>query len=89
MIRCSSRIRFYLFHLCFSVLEILVFQLRVVFGTAQPEMGSGVVLASILLPAELLPALWRRDSVFIPKQYYLQKVSGRSRTALTWPQPGL
>ena len=63
VIRCSSRYRFYLFHLYFSVLEILVFRLRVVSDTAQPEMGSGVVLASILLPTELLIALWRRDSL--------------------------
>ena len=63
VIRRSSRCGFYLFHLYFSVLEILVFHLRAVFDTAQPEMGSGVVLASILLPTELLIAFWRRDSL--------------------------
>lgn len=60
----SSRCRFlFVSTSTSSVLEILVFQLRVVFGTAQPEMGSGVVLASILLPTELLIAFWRRDSL--------------------------
>lgn len=88
---CSSRHRLHLFHLLFSLLEIQVFYLRVVFSTAWLENGLGVVLASILLPKELLTGLWRRDSLSsFPPGLIHRLVSGmREQTFLTWPQARL
>lgn len=57
------RYRFYLSHLLFSLMEMQIFYLRVVSSVARLEMGSEVVLASILLPKEPLTSWLRGDSL--------------------------
>lgn len=84
--------RFYLSRLHFSLMEMEVFYLRVASNVVRLEMGSGVVLASILLPKEPLNGWLKRDSLssFPPSGliYYTQWVSGM-RGELPWLGPWL